>query len=158
MVISKKSRVWIYQSNRPFSATEALSINQKLNDFVSQWEAHGSKLTAKAEIRYNRFIVLMVDEEQAGASGCSIDKSVNLMKQIEQEFHVSLFDRFNMAYRDADQVKSCSREEFEQLIAEGEVTGDTVVFNNLIQTVAELDSHWEVPAKDSWHMRVFNFA
>ncbi|MFD2160960.1 ABC transporter ATPase [Paradesertivirga mongoliensis] len=155
MEISKRSRVWIYQSNRPFSSQEEQHINEKLGAFLSQWEAHGNKLTAKATIYYNRFIVLMVDEELAGATGCSIDKSVNLMKQLEQELNISLFDRFNIAYRDASGVASCDRGEFEKLITEGKVTKGTIVFNNLVQTVDEFEQHWEVPFKLSWHEKLF---
>jgi hypothetical protein len=155
MEISKKSRVWIYQSDRPFLANEEHLITQKLSSFISQWEAHGSKLTAKAEIRYNRFIILMVDEAQAGATGCSIDKSVNLMKQVEQELNVNLFDRFNIAYRDGDEIKSCSRDDFEQLISDKKITQETIVFNNMVATLEELESAWEVPLKNSWHVRIF---
>lgn len=97
----------------------------------------------------------MVDEEQAGATGCSIDKSVNLMKQIEEELDINLFDRFNIAYRDVNGIRSCSREEFENLISEGKITENTIVFNNLIQTVAEVENNWEIPFKNSWHPRVF---
>lgn len=155
MEISKKSRVWIYQSNRLLTLNEEHLINVSLSSFINQWEAHGNKLTAKAEVRYSRFIILMVDEEQAGATGCSIDKSVNLMKHLEQEFNITLFDRFNIAYRKPDGIYSCGREEFEKLIADGTVTEDTIVFNNLIQTVKELETSWEVPFKHSWHSKVF---
>ena len=155
MEISKKSRVWIYQSNRPFSAQEAQIITASVNAFAGEWQAHGSKLAAKAEVRYHRFIILMVDEEQAGASGCSIDKSVNLMKQIEQETGVSLFDRFNIAYRDEADVKSCNRDEFEALIKAGKINEGTLVFNNLVQTLEELDENWEIPLRNSWHAKVF---
>ena len=156
MEISKNSRVWIYQSSRPLTLDEENIIQSKLNVFISQWEAHGNMLAATAEIRYNRFIILMVDETQAGATGCSIDKSVNLMKQIEEELKLDLFDRFNIAYRVDNQIHSCSREDFEKLIIEGKITENTIVFNNLAQTLNELDTSWEVPFKNSWHARVFN--
>ena len=155
MEISKKSRVWVYQSNKPFSLDQELSITAKLQGFINQWEAHGNKLSAKAEIRYNRFIILMVDEEHAGATGCSIDKSVNLMKEIEQDCNIDLFDRFNIAWRTSNGIQSCGREEFEKCIQHGEITEDTIVFNNLIQTVEELETNWEIPYKKSWHQRVF---
>jgi hypothetical protein len=155
MNISKKARVWIYQSNRPLAPAEETGIKDILNNFINQWEAHGSKLTALAEIRYNRFIILTVDEEQAGATGCSIDKSVNLMKHIENEFGINLFDRFNIAYRDGAEINSCGRDDFEKLILDGKITEDTIVFNNLVQTVAEMETNWEIPFKNSWHNSVF---
>lgn len=158
MQISENSRVWIYQSDRPFTDTEKREIESLLNDFTSQWQAHGFQLAAFAEIRYDRFIILMVDESQAGATGCSIDKSVNLMKKIEADYKVNLFDRFNISYKKQDEVFSCNKNEFEDLIQEGKITGDTIVFNNLVQTRRELETHWEIPFKKSWHARVFSLS
>lgn len=155
MKISESSRVWIYQSDRILKKEEEEQIQNILEQFTSRWHAHGHQLTALAEIRYHRFIILMVDEARVGASGCSIDKSVNLMKEIEQQFKLGLFDRFNIAYRTHSEITSCSRAEFEKLLASGEINENTIVFNNLVQTVKDLDTSWEVPFKDSWHARVF---
>ncbi|WP_207534621.1 ABC transporter ATPase [Desertivirga arenae] len=156
MQISENSRVWIYQSDRPFTDTEKTEIEALLTAFTGQWQAHGHQLSAFAEIRFDRFLILMVDESQAGATGCSIDKSVKLMQQIEAEYKVNLFDRFNIAYKQQEQVLSCNRIEFEGLIRDGKITEDTIVFNNLVQTRKELDENWETPFKQSWHKRVFN--
>jgi len=111
---------------------------------------------ALGEVIHHQFIVLSVDEQVAGASGCSIDKSVALMKEIEQQFNINLFDRFRIAYKLNHEIKSCSREDFEKMIEIGEVKEDTLVFNNLIQTRKELENNWEIPLKKSWHARVFN--
>lgn len=155
MEISENSRVWIYQANRPFNGPEQSRIEQVLGDFVKGWDAHGHNLASGYEIRYGRFVILMVDESVTAASGCSIDKSSNIIRQIEQEFGVNLFDRFNMAYRKDNEVVSCSRSEFEALLQQGVINENTVVFNNTVQTKKELDSSWEVPFKESWHSRFF---
>jgi len=155
MNFSENSRVWIYQSNRELTSAEVARMEPVLNNFATGWTAHNHQLKAKAEIRYNRFIVLVVDESQAGASGCSIDKSVNLMKALEQEFNINLFDRFNIAYRTETGIASVGRHEFEELIKQGDVTADTIVFNNLVATIKDLDNKWEVPFKSSWHQQVF---
>ncbi|WP_411273716.1 ABC transporter ATPase [Daejeonella sp.] len=155
MQISENSRVWIYQSNRVLKAEEEQQIQQKLDDFTSQWLAHGHQLTAYGEIRHGQFLILSVDEQVAGATGCSIDKSVYLMKEIENEFGIGLFDRFRIAYRDGDQVVTCSKPEFEDLLRKGELNSNTIVFNNLISSRKELESSWEVAMKDSWHSQVF---
>ena len=156
MHFSENSRVWIYQADRQLSAGETLEIQTALDNFVRQWTAHNSQLKAKAEVRYNRFLILMVDEEQAGASGCSIDKSVHFMKQLEQQFNINLFDRFNLAYRSGNEVLSAGRNAFEELIKQGIITTDTIVFNNLVKNVAELQTKWEMPFKDSWHVQLFS--
>jgi hypothetical protein len=155
MQFSDNSRVWIYQSNRELTAAESADIQQQLNSFTTGWTAHNNQLKAKAEIRYNRFLILVVDESQAGASGCSIDKSVHFMQHLEQQFGINLFDRFNLAYRDGDSVLSAPRAAFEQLIKQNTITGQTIVFNNLVQTLADLQTKWEVPFNDSWHKQLF---
>jgi len=155
MEFSDQSRVWIYQSNRAFTAEEQSKIEKDLNAFTAQWEAHGAQLKAKGELRYNRFVILVVDEVQASASGCSIDRSVGFIRDLEKDYGVNMFDRFNMAYKKNNEVYSCNRDEFEALLQAGEINGDTIVFNNMVQTKAELDANWEVALKDSWHARVF---
>ena len=155
MQFSQNSRVWIYQSNKELTAEQTTQIQQQLNAFAQSWTAHNNQLKATGIVQYNRFLILVVDESQAGASGCSIDKSVRFMKELEQEYGINLFDRFNLAYRDANVIKSIPRNEFEELIKAGIITEDTIVFNNLVQTLAELETKWEVPLKDSWHIQLF---
>ena len=156
MQISENSRIWIYQSDRKLNQEEETSILQILGDFTSKWQAHGHDLAALGEVIHHQFIILSVDEQVAGATGCSIDKSVALMKDIEQKFNINLFDRFRVAFKLNDELKSCSREDFEKMIENGEINKDTLVFNNLIQTRKELKSSWEIPLKESWHARVFS--
>lgn len=155
MEFSSHSRVWIYQADRELTALEAQEAQVLLDNFTRSWTAHNNQLLAKAEIRYNRFLILFVDESQAGASGCSIDKSVNFMKQIEQHFGINLFDRFNLAYRNGEQILSAPRAQFEELIKQGKINGDTIVFNNLAQTLTDLRTKWEVPFNNSWHKQLF---
>jgi hypothetical protein len=155
MEFSSHSRVWVYQSDRKLTDAEALQAQVLLDNFTTGWTAHNNQLLAKAEIRYNRFLILIVDESQVGASGCSIDKSVNFMKQLEQQFGINLFDRFNLAYRDGEEVLSVPRHQFEELLKTGKINTETVVFNNLAQNLTELQTKWEVPFKDSWHIQLF---
>lgn len=155
MTFSPQSKIWVYQSNRAFTDTEAVSIQQKLNDFTAQWKAHGHQLNAKAEVIYQFFIVFTVDEASAGVTGCSIDASVRIIKEIEQEFGVDLFDRFNMAYRIDNKIIVSNKEDFETLVSIKTVGPDTIVFNNLVQNLEEFQTKWEIPFEQSWHSKVF---
>ena len=155
MSFSPQSKVWIYQSDREFTNQEVSVIQQELNDFTAQWKAHGHQLQAKAEILYNYFIVFVVDEATAGATGCSIDASVRVVKTIEQTHGIDLFNRFNMAYKIDDKVVVLNKEDFETLISIKKITPDSIVFNNLVQTLEDFETKWEVPFKDSWHNKVF---
>jgi hypothetical protein len=149
------SRVWVYQAEREFTTEEVNELEQKAGQFVSGWTAHNQQLKACFEIRYNRFIIFVVDEEMALASGCSVDKSVHFIKTLEQEYKTSLLNRMIFTYKLNEQVKSCTKNKFEQLLSEGVINGNTIVFNNLVTTKDELDKNWEVPLKDSWHKQLF---
>jgi hypothetical protein len=155
MSFSPKSKVWVYQSDREFTAAEVQAIEQKLQDFTTQWKAHGHQLDAKAEVIYNFFIVFTVDEAAANVTGCSIDASVRLVKEIEQEFNVDLFNRFNMAYVADNKIVALNKEDFETLISIKKIGPQTIVFNNLVQTLEEFETKWEVPFEKSWHNTVF---
>lgn len=147
------ARVWIYQSNIELSDDESEEINQSADDFIQRWTAHGSLLRAAFDIFYNRFLVFFVDEKQAMASGCSIDKSVKFIQEIEKAYELSLFDRLRVAYKDEKDVKTCTLAEFEKLLMTGKINEDTIVFNNLISTKSEFDKDWEGPVKESWHAK-----
>ncbi len=155
MSFSPQSRVWVYQSDRKFTSTEEIELLDKLSEFTNQWKAHGNELQAKAEIRYGFFIILTVDETKANVTGCSIDSSVRIIKEIEQLFNVDLFNRFNMAYKVDGEVIVNGKEDFETLVNIKKITEETIVFNNMVQNLDELNSKWEVQFKDSWHSTVF---
>ena len=155
MQFSENSRVWIYQSDKELTTEQTQKLQQQLDNFTHNWTAHNHQLKAAAVVKYNRFITLIVDESQAGATGCSIDKSVHFMKQVEQEYYINLFDRFNLAYRTGSGIVSAPRAQFEELIKTGVIDENTGVFNNMVQTLADLQTKWEVPLKDSWHMQLF---
>ena len=150
------SRVWIYQANRFLTNTEVIEINDLAQQFVSSWTAHGSALAGKAVVLENLFLILEVDEEIAGVTGCSIDKSVHFIKGLGDKFNVDFFDRMRVAYINADgKLQLASREQFQQSVKEGGVTSDTIVYNNLIQNSEDLSSNWKIPFSNSWHSKVF---
>src|ERR1700761_1369054 len=99
------SRVWIYQGDRPFGAEEAIQTQQLLDAFTRTWASHGTPVKGYAGISYDRFIILMADETASGVSGCSTDSSVHLIKQIEQQTGIRLFDRLNLAFYIDQQVE-----------------------------------------------------
>jgi hypothetical protein len=148
------TRVWIYQSSRGLSASEAAEIKQKADAFADQWTAHGQAMRAAIEVFYNRFIAVFADESQAMASGCSIDSSVRFIKQLETEYNISLLDRMNIAYKKGDRVEAVHMNDFRVLLSKEEANEHTIVFNNLVSTKAEFDKGWEVPVKESWHKQL----
>jgi hypothetical protein len=153
-LLQEDTRVWIYQANRPFSEAEVNELRPALERFTTQWVSHNQQLRAFGAVFHNQFIVLMVDESQAGASGCSIDKSVYFIKQIENAFKVNLFDRMTFFYKDGNAIKSAHREEFADLFNEGKINDETMVFDNLVKTKKDFDEAWIKPLGKSWHKRM----
>lgn len=147
------SRIWIYQANRKLREEEVGQIATKTKTFLEQWTAHGSDLEAGFEIRYNRFIVIGLNQENATASGCSIDASVNFIQSLEKEFNVDFLDKMNVTFYSGDYIAHKTLSEFRKMAKARSVSKNTVVFNNLVITKSDYLENWEVPAKDSWHSR-----
>ncbi len=147
------SRIWIYQANRKLREEEVGRIATKTKTFLEQWTAHGSDLEAGFEIRYNRFIVIGLNQENATASGCSIDASVNFIQSLEKEFNVDFLDKMNVTFYSGDYIAHKTLSEFRKMAKARSVSKNTVVFNNLVITKSDYLENWEVPAKDSWHSR-----
>lgn len=150
------TRVWIYQSKRPFSQNEIPHVKSEIQEFAQGWVSHNRQLRAHADVLHNQFLVLMVDESMADASGCSIDKSVHFMQQLGQAYNTDLFDRMTFAWKDGEEVKTATSEEFAMLYQDGEINDETLVFDNLVKTKGELEEKWLKPLNESWHRRFVN--
>ncbi len=144
------SKVWVYQSDRSFAKDELQVLKSKLLDFNTTWAAHGTELNSAIEVFYDRFIVFFVDESGQNATGCSIDKSVGLVKSIESDFSLSLLDRMNVLYWAEQELKSVKMPVFKQLLADGTLNPDTKVFNNLVKNKEEFMEQWECTVETSW--------
>ncbi|PWU02317.1 MAG: hypothetical protein C5B52_05760, partial [Bacteroidetes bacterium] len=123
---------------------------QQLHSFIGEWNAHGAKVKGYANVFFGWFIVLIADETVAGVSGCSTDSSVRQMKLIEQKLNINLFERQNLAFLVDDEIQLFHLNQIKSLLESGSITGETVYFNNLVQSLTELRQIWMVPLKDSW--------
>ncbi|SIS50833.1 hypothetical protein SAMN05421766_102477 [Zobellia uliginosa] len=147
------SRIWIYQANRSFTEAELAEIRNELNEFITEWTAHGSQLKAGYEIKYKRFIVLALDQSAVAASGCSIDASVHFIQHLEKKYNVELLDKMNVSYKQGEHIAYKSLIDFKKMAKQKAVSKNTIVFNNLVANKQEYQEHWEVPAGESWHAR-----
>lgn len=150
------SRVWIYQTDRELSKEEIATIDLALIKFATQWEAHQHPLQASFQILHDRFIILAVDSAYHEPSGCSIDKSTAIIKEIAQAFNLNLFDRLTVAYWADSEVKTLNNKDIKQKIESGEFSPETLIFNNTVLTKGELAQNWQIPASKSWLSRYFS--
>ncbi len=147
------ARVWVYKSALPFNEDQRALILESGSAFVHSWATHGTALLAAVEVLHDRFVVLAVDEHQVAASGCSIDTSVRFVQDLEHELGISLTDRMVVIYEKDGAMKSCRVPEIAQLLKSGELTAETLVFDDLVANKGDLDVRFRVPLRQTWMAR-----
>lgn len=145
------SRVWVYQSSRKFTPSEAVLLQTEAEQFAENWTAHQAGLKASVKVWHDRFIVFAVDESHNDASGCSIDKKVAFLKMQEQKLGTVFFERMTVAFINTDgDIETVNLNKLDSHLASGKMGPATMVFNNLVSTMGEFKSSWCIPLKDSW--------
>ena len=151
--LPQNSRIWIYQADREFTQGEVDLLQENAIAFIEEWTRHGAALKGSFALKYNRFLILAVDESFANASGCSIDASVRFVKQMETLFSMDLMNKLNVTYKEGQTIRLVNLSTFQEYAKVQKITSETIVFNNMVQTKGDLESLWEVPAQQSWHRR-----
>ena len=151
--LPESSRIWIYQASRMLTPVEVAAISGQLRAFTERWAAHNIPLQASFTISYQRFIVLAANEQVNAASGCSIDESVHLMKEIEKQFSLDLFNRDAVAFLIKENVMVIPVAALRATLAEGKWNSSSQVFDISTKTVGDLKNRWPVSACDTWLKR-----
>jgi hypothetical protein len=149
------ARLWIFAAERPLTDDEQTRLLGVVDEFLEGWRAHGHPLSAARELRYGQFLLVAVDESQEGASGCSIDAMTRSLTELERQLGVELLNHAPVLYRTPQGVRRATRPAFGERARAGEITPDTIVFNNTVTRVGDLADRWEVPARASWHGKAF---
>ncbi len=151
-----EARIWIYQSNRFLTQEEVAIIKQQGKEFVTQWQSHGAAMDASIDVLHNRLIILAADEDQAMASGCGIDESVQFIKKLGQQLHLDFFQRTQVLFRsEQDELNEKPLHEFWAMRKAGIINDNTRILDNTIKTVGQLKSAWEKPFIESWHQEMW---
>jgi len=87
------------------------------------------------------------------ATGCSIDASVHFIQDLEQKYNVDLMDKMNVSYKQGEFIAYKPLLDFKKMAKDRAISKGTIVFNNLVNNIAEFKDNWEVPASESWHSR-----
>lgn len=150
------ARLWVFTAARALAPAERDELLENVDAFLDGWAAHGAPLTCARELRYDRFLLVAVDEHAAGASGCSIDALTQRLRDLEQRLGVSLLENAPVLYKEGETIHRVSRPDFAALAERGAVTPETVVFDNSVVTVGAVrHGQWETPARTSWHGRAY---
>ena len=143
-------RIIIYPASRPFTAKESKIITEKIFDFLGTWAAHGKPLSASFKIEKNQFIVIAVDEEKEVASGCSIDALSGVMRELDQEFSLGLFDRMKASFVENGEIKTMKLQDFRKGLKDGTISKEIEVFDFSKDTYVAFLSDFLLPLRRSW--------
>ena len=151
--LPNESKIWIYQSSRKFYPEEIKEITQKIEGFLTYWNDDGVDVIASYKLKYDRFIIIAVDQTLESPSVSAIDDCVGFILSLQSTYNVELLDKLNVSFKQGEYVQYKDLKEFQKLIKKKAVSAKTVVFNNLINTKEELENNWEIPITESWHNR-----
>ena len=153
--ISDEARVWVYQADRKLDAAEKSLIDERSAAFLNQWAAHGSDLQAASAVLYDHFLIICIDESFQMASGCSIDSSVRFVQELGSSLGVDFFKRTNLAFEVNGGIELIEMSQIKSVIQQGNLSADSLFFDNNIQTKGQLAGEWKVKASESWLKRYF---
>jgi len=131
-------------------------IISKLSAFCGQWNTHGALMPTSFEIKFEQVILLAVDESQLGASGCSIDSSVKLLREIENEFEIDLLNQGKVSFfKNENDLQVNPILGIKSKVHEGILRAETLVLNPTVNTKHDLEKNWKIQAKESWLGKFF---
>lgn len=151
--ISEDAKVWIYPSSRKFYPTEIVEIEQKIKAFVKNWKVDDENFKVSYQFLYNRFIVLIADDENATLSNADIDASVSFILELQENYKIELLDKMNVCFKQGEFVQYKELKDFKKLIKTRAVTGKTIIFDNLVSNNYDFKNFWELPISESWYNR-----
>jgi len=149
-------RIWIYTLSKELSNEQLVDFKNRCQSFVNGWTAHDVSLDASFELYQNRLLIFKVNEDKYNASGCSIDKQLRFVKELEQAFSVELLNRLLVAYENNNQVEVVKASQIKDLLLNNSITANTIVFDNTITESAQLTSKWKQPLLSTWLAKYLN--
>ncbi|QNM85278.1 ABC transporter ATPase [Polaribacter pectinis] len=151
--IPDDAKVWIYPSSRKFYPNEIEEIEEKVKNFIENWRADDENFKASYKFLYNRFIVLVADDEASPLKNTEIDASVSFILELQNDYEVELLDKMNVCFKQGEFVQYKDLKDFKKLLKNKAVTAKTIIFDNLITTKQDFDNFWEIPIEESWYRR-----
>lgn len=149
------NRVWTFTISKALNARQLDQLLEAGKAFAAGWTAHDQQLTATFEIVGNTILVVKVNEEVTGASGCSIDKLTRFVKEMEQAFGIELMNRLLVAYKEGEDIKVTHSSKIKELLAQGILNEGSTIYNTAVANEDELN-HWEQPLKATWLNKYLN--
>lgn len=155
--LTNGARLWIYGFKRDLQAAEADQVEQLIQTFCGQWRSHGAPVTSGGGVLERHFAMIAGELPDGNISGCGIDASVRLFKDLRDQQQLDALDHSLVHYRQSDgTIATANRALFQALVRDGKVDEQTPVFDLTVETVgAYREGCFELPMRDSWHANAF---
>ncbi|WP_439131524.1 ABC transporter ATPase [Polaribacter sp.] len=151
--ITDDAKVWIYPSSRKFYKNEIETVENAIKTFVENWNKEDENFKASYQFLYNRFIVIVADDEKSPLTNTAIDASVSFILDLQETYNVQLLDKMNVCFKQGEFVQYKELKDFKKLLKNKALTGKTIIFDNLITNNHDFKNYWETPIEDSWYSR-----
>ncbi|MEZ4828959.1 MAG: hypothetical protein R3C61_22135 [Bacteroidia bacterium] len=146
---------WFFSLRQPLSSEKKEAVEHSFARFLSQWKTHGTPVDGMISLKYDQFVIVQADPAVNRPSGCSIDSLKRAISTILQQEQLEWLDAGMVFYRrTGGEIQSVNFREIPALVKSGEITPETIVFDNSLDQSDDL-SKWEVAVKHTWLNRYF---
>lgn len=153
--IALSARLFVYTADETLSPNELSSFSNDLSNFISAWKAHGTHLNSSFMFIANRVLLIVVDEEDQTATGCSIDSLNRFLQNTKHDWftrnwvlHNSNSNDLNSQWMDTD------LQEFHSKCKSGEISLEEYVLNTTVLTLADARQNLIQKVSESWHSQM----
>lgn len=155
MTFSPLSRTWVFQAEKELTNEEIARGKQLIQEFIGNWTSHRVDLPAFGDILHRRFLVFIADDQRVAVGGCSQDSLIRFVQLLGTEWNNPLLERTQVAYRQTpdSSISILPLDKLKDAYREGRIQDDTLMYDNLVNTLEKFEKAWLKPLKDSWHKR-----
>jgi hypothetical protein len=141
---------WFFSLEHAITPEQQSALQGNFDRFTAQWKTHGQPVDGLIQIHYHQFVVIQANPTQGRPSGCSIDSLKRGVEQILTQHGIVWLDPAWIFYRDeAGEIHRTLFHQIHALVASGQMTGDTVVFDHNLGQSDDL-TRWEQPMRNTW--------
>lgn len=147
--LTENHKIWFYGFSKKLKEAEIIDIEKMLEAFVEQWTSHGKPVKAKSYLVGKQLIVFTVDNSFLEASGCSIDSSVNLIREINSKYHLDIFNRLKLGVLVKGQLEYFTPTQIREEIISGNLSEQSLCVNEQIVNSSD-HKNMIIPINQSW--------
>lgn len=150
---SETARVWLYLADKRMTKDEAMELADSAEEFADNWQSHRKGVKATSLFIEDQVLVFLVEDSDTSIGGCSIDSSVNFVKELGSKYNVDFFNRMLCAYIGEEGLKVIPTNQINDSVDNGDLENETLVLNTIIKSRIELENDLFISLESSWYKR-----